>query len=85
MQEMLWFRLLMEDTHLLIQTTSFGAGGTDAWLVKTDAAGTIQWNKTYGGPGTESAIYLIQTKPWRIRIMRFGNHIWSWRRRCLYD
>ena len=60
-QEILWFRLVMEDTHCSVATTSFGAGGQDAWLVKTDAAGTMQWNKTYGGTGTETAIYLIQT------------------------
>ena len=46
---------------LFVVTASFGAGGQDAWLVKTDSAGTMQWNKTYGGPGTETAIYLIQT------------------------
>jgi predicted secreted protein len=42
-------------------TTSFGAGGSDAWLVKTDSNGNIQWNKTYGGSGTESALYVVQT------------------------
>jgi hypothetical protein len=42
-------------------TASFGAGGNDAWLVKTDSSGNMQWNKTYGGTGTESALYTIQT------------------------
>ena len=29
-------------------TNSFGAGNWDAYLIKTDAMGTLQWSKTYG-------------------------------------
>jgi hypothetical protein len=46
---------------LIGPTTSFAIGGQDAWMVKTDANGNMQWNKTYGGIGNEYAIYLIQT------------------------
>jgi hypothetical protein len=42
-------------------TTSFGAGGKDAWLVKTDVSGTMQWNKTYGGRSDDYGTSLIQT------------------------
>ncbi len=42
-------------------TASFGAGGSDFWLVKTDAAGNIEWNQTYGGAEDESAKALIKT------------------------
>jgi predicted secreted protein len=42
-------------------TNSFGAGGYDAWLVKTDASGNMQWNKTYGGIFDDAASRLVQT------------------------
>jgi predicted secreted protein len=42
-------------------TNSYGAGDTDFWLVKTDAAGNMQWNQTYGGTGTELGHHMIQT------------------------
>ncbi len=34
-------------------TSSFGAGGTDMYLVLTDDAGAPTWTRTYGGPGNE--------------------------------
>jgi hypothetical protein len=42
-------------------TNSFGAGGYDFWLVKTNSAGTLLWNKTYGGEGDEFAWSIVQT------------------------
>jgi predicted secreted protein len=42
-------------------TTSFGAGGADFWLVKTDARGNELWAKTYGGPGDDVAYSVVQT------------------------
>jgi hypothetical protein len=42
-------------------TSSFGAGNEDFWLVKTDASGTEQWNKTYGGKSFDFAWDLVQT------------------------
>jgi len=42
-------------------TNSYGAGGYDFWLVKTDSAGTKQWNKTCGGPNADYAYSVTQT------------------------
>lgn len=36
-------------------------GGTDFWVVKTDASGNFQWQKTYGGSGNDDAYSVIQT------------------------
>jgi predicted secreted protein len=42
-------------------TESLGAGSTDIWLIKVDGSGIMEWNHTYGGPGLENPISLIQT------------------------
>ncbi len=42
-------------------TTSYGAGGYDFWLVKTDEFGYIEWNQTYGGKGNDCARSLVAT------------------------
>jgi len=33
----------------------------DAWLIKVDAAGTVQWKKCFGGTGWDTAHAIIQT------------------------
>ena len=42
-------------------TQSFGAGLDDFWLVKTDSAGNMQWNRTYGGANPDEARSVVQT------------------------
>jgi hypothetical protein len=42
-------------------TRSFGAGGSDILLIKTDANGNIQWAKTYGGTNDDWAYSVQQT------------------------
>jgi hypothetical protein len=42
-------------------TNSYGAGGRDAYVVKTDALGDSLWTRTYGGSGDDGARSLQQT------------------------
>ena len=42
-------------------TNSYGAGGDDMWLVKTDTNGGVQWNQTFGGSGSDWATDFLQT------------------------
>ena len=42
-------------------TTNFGAGSNDVLLAKYDSSGTLSWNKTWGGAGTDYGFSVIQT------------------------
>jgi len=42
-------------------TRSFGAGGYDVYLIKTDGAGDTVWTRTYGGPGYDYGYSAEQT------------------------
>jgi hypothetical protein len=42
-------------------TTSFGFGLTDIYFIKTDSAGDIQWNKTFGEAVNEQGYSVCQT------------------------
>jgi len=43
------------------ETFSYGAGSYDFYLVKTDASGNTEWEKTFGGSGYEAANSVHQT------------------------
>jgi len=42
-------------------TNSFGAGGSDVYLIKTDSIGDTLWTKTYGGTGGDFGYSVKQT------------------------
>jgi len=43
------------------ETSSFGHGNRDFWLVKTDAAGNMEWSEAYGGTDEDEAYSVVQT------------------------
>ena len=43
------------------RTSAKSRGGYDAYLIKTDASGKTQWEKTFGGPGWDIPYTLEQT------------------------
>ncbi len=43
------------------KTDSFGAGGTDIWLIKTDSLGNPQWSWVFGGAGSDDGYSVVQT------------------------
>ena len=45
---------------IISETTSFGAGDRDFWLIKTDSLGNMEWNMTYGGVLGECPLALAQ-------------------------
>ncbi len=42
-------------------TRSYGPGGSNVWLIKTDANGDEEWNQTYGGSGWDEGLRVLQT------------------------
>lgn len=42
-------------------TNSFGAGGFDAYVIKLDACGFVEWSKTYGSSANEYGRAIFQT------------------------
>jgi len=53
----------MSDGSLAIvgDTTSYGYGGSDTWLMKTNGTGDELWNRTYGGSKYERGYFVSET------------------------
>lgn len=48
--------------YIVIGTTSsFGAGNTDIYLIKTDVQGNSLWTRTYGGPGVDQGVSVLNS------------------------
>jgi len=73
-------------------TESFGAGGPDIWVLKLDASGEVEWQKTYGGsdwdlgytirPTTDGGYVLLGTTftfggAWVLKLDASGDVTWQ--------
>jgi len=60
------------------RTASFGSESNDAWLIKTDANGNKQWDKTFGGSDFDLAEGMIQASDGGFVLAgRFGSGSFS--------
>lgn len=64
-------------------TWSFGAGGYDFWLIKTDRSGNVQYAQTYGTPVNEIALSMIRSKDGSYVLAGYkqystGSNIYYW-------
>lgn len=76
-------QLTKDGGYIIIGTTSsFGVGGKDIWLLKTDAKGDTLWTKTYGGENDDegnsvkelkSGGYIVAGVTRSFRLSPFGS------------
>ncbi|TFB09581.1 T9SS type A sorting domain-containing protein [Candidatus Marinimicrobia bacterium MT.SAG.3] len=50
-----------DEGYIIVGSTDTDTGFTDAWIVKTDFEGNVQWNKTYGYSYNEETYSVDQT------------------------
>jgi hypothetical protein len=51
----------IDEGYIIVgQTGSYGAGGYDIWLIKTNAQGVEQWNSTFGGSNNDFGSSVLQ-------------------------
>jgi len=54
-------------------TNSYGSGGFDVFLVKTDVNGDLIWSKTFGGSNDDIGVGLVEKSNGEIVISAFSN------------
>jgi hypothetical protein len=59
-------------------TSSFGAGDTDAWVLKLDAKGNVLWQKTYGGAGEDGASAVQPTTDGGYLVVGYARPLARW-------
>jgi hypothetical protein len=59
------------------ETYSFGAGGSDVYLIKTNPLGDTLWSRTYGGTSDEIGVTVQQTRDGGYIITGATDDIWS--------
>jgi hypothetical protein len=59
-------------------TSSYGAGGSDCFLLRTDSSGNEVWHKTFGGSGQEEAYSVQQTSDGGYVLVGFTQGSVSW-------
>jgi len=64
-------------------TSSYGSGGFDAWLVKTDESGNEEWNQTYGDSLGDHAKDVRQTSDGGFIIVGYNDYAGSGFNVCL--
>lgn len=61
-----------DDGYALVGfTSSYGAGGEDVWVVKTDASGGFEWYSTFGGSSDDRGYSVIETSDGGYMIAAF--------------
>ena len=51
-----------DDGYVMVGSTeSFGSGGSDGWIIKTDEEGNLEWDATFGGERNDSFTSLQKT------------------------
>jgi hypothetical protein len=56
------FRTSSKGYLIVGNTSSYGHGGSDVWVIALDSNANFQWQKTYGGQGDEQAVKAVITK-----------------------